>query len=83
MRVLTKLIFVLAGFTAILWFLDQDARRISQDVKSGRAILSCQFEDGWRQVPADRFVKLHTDPLFWEFTNGYAQNCELEYREEA
>lgn len=75
-----KLLFVLACLTAVFWFMDRDARQISKDVKSGRAVLSCHFKDGWREVPADRFVKLHTDPHFWEFTNGYAQNCELEYR---
>lgn len=79
MWTLPKIIFVFACLTAVFWFMDQDIRQINKDVKSGRAILSCQFKDGWREVPADRFVKLHTDPQFWEFTNGYAQNCELEY----
>ena len=79
-RTLLKLLFVLVCLTAVLWFLDQDIRQISKDVKSGRAVLSCQFNDGWREVPAHRFVRLHTDPTLWEFTNGHAQNCELKYQ---
>jgi len=52
----------------------QENRTLKQ-VQTGKIELWCEFEDGLRQVPADRVTGLYDGQ--WEFKNGHARQCEL------
>ena len=51
--------------------------QIVTEVKSGEKQLECLFNDGWREVPAEKVVGLDDVNGAWLFTNGYATNCNV------
>jgi hypothetical protein len=46
------------------------------DVKSGKAVLTCQMSDGWVEIDKSKVVSLDSSG-YWIFTNGYAKNCSV------
>jgi len=51
---------------------------MEKSVKSGEKILTCEFSDGWRDVPSEKIVGYNDETGYWSFTNGYAKNCEVQ-----
>ena len=52
--------------------------KVEKDVKSGKAILYCQFKDGYRAVDPKKVVSFDDESGCWAFTNGWACNCDVE-----
>lgn len=61
---------VAALATVFLWHTD-----IETQVKNGAKALRCQFDDGWRTVPANRVQGF--DGARWYFDNGSASRCTV------
>jgi len=51
---------------------------IEKSVKSGDKTLTCEFSDGWRDVPPEKIVGYNDETGYWSLTNGYAKNCEVQ-----
>lgn len=78
----TKPLRVLIGGTLVTLVIGGLLALIPEDeavlkVKSGEWQLSCKFKDGWRDIPADKVVSRDDQTSSWQFTNGYAKNCEI------
>ena len=69
--VIFVLIFVMLVLPSV--FVDN---KIVKEVKTGEKTLTCEFSDGWRDVPKEKIIGLNDNNGYWEFTNGYARNCE-------
>ena len=46
-------------------------------IKNGTKTLTCEFSDGYRDIPKDKFVGYDDESGYWLFTNGQAKNCEI------
>ena len=64
------------GIFMVLVLLSQPTQ-IENDVKNGTKTLSCEFSDGWRDVPKEKIMGLNDETGYWYFTNGSARNCEI------
>ena len=72
----TTTLIVLSLLLVVATILASQEPQIIKDLKSGKKTLECQFQDGWREVPANKIVGINDDGS-WAFTNGYAHNCEI------
>lgn len=51
---------------------------LERKVRSGEWELQCYFrEDGWKTVDPKKVIGLNPNGVTWEFTNGFASNCEI------
>lgn len=74
---LNKALISLGCLSAMMLFTQIDLEpKLHKDIKSGTVILECEFNDGWRDVPKEKFVGRDDMTNRWLFTNGSAKNCE-------
>lgn len=71
---MAKLILA-AAVAAAVSVIAQGHSDIEARVKNGEIRLQCQFDDGWRTVPADRVQDF--DGARWYFDNGSASRCKV------
>lgn len=64
-----------AATLAALYLIDAGSRATLRQVQEGQLALWCKFNDGRRQVPADKVTDFYEGR--WYFTNGSAKNCEV------
>lgn len=70
---MVKLILAVVAVVAIVFLWRTD---IETQVKNGTKTLRCQFDDGWRTVPANRVQGF--DGARWYFDNGSASRCTVK-----
>jgi len=51
--------------------------QIVTDIKNGDKKLECLFNDGWRDIPKEKFVGIDDVNGRWIFSNGSAKTCEI------
>lgn len=56
---------------------NNQAKTITENIKSGRFQLYCRFSNGERQIAPEKLkeVVIVENQISYNFTNGYATNC--------